>query len=84
MHFLYARVSTSDQTAAHQLGQARAAGFEIDDDSLTNSIEFGKHRGAGDYPSERVIGRSFVHVNLQERAPIVICLMDVHPLIRAA
>ena len=30
MQFLYARVSTSDQTAAHQLQQARAAGFDID------------------------------------------------------
>lgn len=28
---LYARVSTSDQTLAHQLVQARAAGFEIDE-----------------------------------------------------
>ncbi|WP_299911608.1 recombinase family protein [uncultured Paracoccus sp.] len=28
---LYARVSTSDQTAAHQLTQAQAAGFSIDD-----------------------------------------------------
>lgn len=28
---LYARVSTRDQTAAHQLTQAKAAGFEVDD-----------------------------------------------------
>lgn len=28
---LYARVSTRDQTAAHQLTQARAAGFKVDD-----------------------------------------------------
>lgn len=28
---LYARVSTSDQTAAHQLTQAQAAGFTVDD-----------------------------------------------------
>jgi DNA invertase Pin-like site-specific DNA recombinase len=28
---LYARVSTRDQTAAHQLTQARAAGFTVDD-----------------------------------------------------
>jgi DNA invertase Pin-like site-specific DNA recombinase len=34
MQFLYARVSTSDQTVAHQLEQARAAGFAIDDDSV--------------------------------------------------
>src|SRR5215472_1242064 len=34
MQFLYARVSTSDQTAAHQLEQARAAGFEIDDGNV--------------------------------------------------
>jgi DNA invertase Pin-like site-specific DNA recombinase len=33
MQFLYARMSTSDQTAAHQLQQARAAGF----DDRTNS-----------------------------------------------
>lgn len=29
--FLYARVSTSDQTAAHQEDQARAAGFKVDE-----------------------------------------------------
>jgi putative DNA-invertase from lambdoid prophage Rac len=34
MQFLYARVSTSDQTAAHQLEQARAAGFDIDEDNV--------------------------------------------------
>jgi putative DNA-invertase from lambdoid prophage Rac len=34
MRFLYARVSTSDQTAAHQLQQARAAGFDIDEDNV--------------------------------------------------
>ena len=34
MQFLYARVSTSDQTAAHQLDHARVAGFEIDDDNV--------------------------------------------------
>lgn len=34
MQFLYARVSTSDQTAAHQLQQARAAGFDIDEDNV--------------------------------------------------
>ena len=34
MQFIYARVSTSDQTAAHQLEQARAAGFQIDDDNV--------------------------------------------------
>ena len=28
---LYSRVSTVDQTAAHQLTQAKAAGFKIDD-----------------------------------------------------
>jgi putative DNA-invertase from lambdoid prophage Rac len=32
--FLYARVSTSDQTLDHQLTQARAAGFDIDDDHV--------------------------------------------------
>src|SRR6266404_3880125 len=52
MQFLYARVSTSDQTAAHQLGQARAAGFEIDDDSVIKdegvsgvSTRFGEREG---------------------------------------
>jgi len=34
MQFLYARVSTSDQTATHQRDQARAAGFEVDDDNV--------------------------------------------------
>jgi DNA invertase Pin-like site-specific DNA recombinase len=34
MEFLYARVSTSDQTAAHQLQQARAARFDIDQDNV--------------------------------------------------
>jgi putative DNA-invertase from lambdoid prophage Rac len=34
MLFLYARVSTSDQTAAHQLEQARDAGFEIEYDNV--------------------------------------------------
>jgi hypothetical protein len=34
VQFLYARVSTSDQTAAHQLQQARAAGFDIDEDNV--------------------------------------------------
>jgi hypothetical protein len=34
MQFLYARVSTSDQTAAHQLQQAHAAGFHIDEDNV--------------------------------------------------
>jgi hypothetical protein len=34
MQFLYARVSTSDQTAAHQIQQARAAGFDIDEDNV--------------------------------------------------
>ena len=32
--FLYARVSTSDQTLAHQLTQAREAGFSIEDDHV--------------------------------------------------
>lgn len=32
--FLYARVSTADQTLSHQLTQARAAGFEIEDDNV--------------------------------------------------
>lgn len=32
--FLYARVSTSEQTLAHQLTQAREAGFSIDDDHV--------------------------------------------------
>jgi putative DNA-invertase from lambdoid prophage Rac len=52
MHFLYARVSTSDQTAAHQLEQARAAGFEIDDDNAIQdegvsgvSTRFGERDG---------------------------------------
>jgi putative DNA-invertase from lambdoid prophage Rac len=52
MHFLYARVSTSDQTAAHQLEQARAAGFEIDNDSVIKdegvsgvSTRFGERDG---------------------------------------
>lgn len=34
MHFLYVRDSTPDQTSAHQLEQAGAAGFEIDDDNV--------------------------------------------------
>jgi DNA invertase Pin-like site-specific DNA recombinase len=34
MQFLYARVSTSDQTAAHQFQQARAVGFDIDEDRV--------------------------------------------------
>src|SRR6266478_3273484 len=52
MQFLYARVSTSDQTAAHQLEQARAAGFEIDNDSVIKdegvsgvSTRFGERDG---------------------------------------
>jgi DNA invertase Pin-like site-specific DNA recombinase len=32
--FLYARVSTSEQTLDHQLTQARAAGYAIDDDHV--------------------------------------------------
>jgi putative DNA-invertase from lambdoid prophage Rac len=32
--FLYARVSTSEQTLAHQLTQAREAGFAIEDDCV--------------------------------------------------
>jgi putative DNA-invertase from lambdoid prophage Rac len=32
--FLYARVSTSDQTLDHQLTQARGAGFSIEDDHV--------------------------------------------------
>jgi putative DNA-invertase from lambdoid prophage Rac len=32
--FLYARVSTSEQTLAHQLTQAREAGFSIEDDHV--------------------------------------------------
>lgn len=32
--YLYARVSTSDQTLAHQLTQARQAGFVIDDERV--------------------------------------------------
>jgi hypothetical protein len=32
--FLYARVSTADQTLAHQLTQAREAGFAIEDDNV--------------------------------------------------
>lgn len=31
---LYVRVSTAEQTSAHQLEQARAAGFQIDDDHV--------------------------------------------------
>jgi putative DNA-invertase from lambdoid prophage Rac len=34
VQFLYARVSTSDQTAAHRLQQARAAGFDLDEDNV--------------------------------------------------
>lgn len=34
--YLYARVSTSDQTIAHQLTQARAAGFDIEDDNVVS------------------------------------------------
>jgi DNA invertase Pin-like site-specific DNA recombinase len=34
MQFLYARVSASDQTAAHQLEKARAAGFDIAEDNV--------------------------------------------------
>jgi putative DNA-invertase from lambdoid prophage Rac len=30
MIVLYARVSTTDQTTAHQITQAKAAGFKID------------------------------------------------------
>src|SRR5882762_8111159 len=52
MQFLYARCSTSDQTAAHQIEQARAAGFEIDDDSVIKdegvsgvSTRFGEREG---------------------------------------
>ena len=33
-NFLYARVSTSDQTLDHQLTQAREAGFSIEDDHV--------------------------------------------------
>jgi len=32
--YLYARVSTADQTLTHQLTQAREAGFEIEDDHV--------------------------------------------------
>lgn len=32
--FLYCRVSTADQTIDHQVTQARAAGFEIEDDNV--------------------------------------------------
>lgn len=32
--FLYCRVSTAEQTLAHQLTQARQAGFDIDDDHV--------------------------------------------------
>src|SRR5262245_33381820 len=32
--FLYARVSTSEQTLDHQLTQARQAGYVIDDDAV--------------------------------------------------
>ena len=32
--FLYARVFTADQTIDHQLAQARAAGFDIDDGAV--------------------------------------------------
>src|SRR5882762_5115449 len=52
MQFLYARCSTSDQTAAHQIEQARAAGFEIDDDNAIQdegvsgvSTRFGEREG---------------------------------------
>lgn len=35
---LYARVSTADQTAAHQLTQARAAGFQIDETVVDEGV----------------------------------------------
>jgi putative DNA-invertase from lambdoid prophage Rac len=34
VEFFYTRVSASDQTAAHQLQKARAAGFGIDEDNV--------------------------------------------------
>jgi DNA invertase Pin-like site-specific DNA recombinase len=34
MQFLYARVSTSDQTVAHQIEQVRAAGFDGSDENV--------------------------------------------------
>jgi hypothetical protein len=37
VQFLYARVSTSDQTAAHQFEQARAAGLDIDKDNVIDA-----------------------------------------------
>jgi len=35
---LYSRVSTTDQTAAHQLTQARAAGFQIDETVVDEGV----------------------------------------------
>jgi putative DNA-invertase from lambdoid prophage Rac len=54
MQFLYARCSTSDQTAAHKLEQARAAGFEIDDD---NAIQDEGVSGVSTRFSEREGGK---------------------------
>jgi len=54
VQFLYARVSTSDQTAAHQLEQARAAGFEIEDE---NVIEDAGVSGVSTRFAEREGGR---------------------------
>jgi putative DNA-invertase from lambdoid prophage Rac len=58
MQFLYARVSTSDQTAAHQLEQARAAGFDITED---NVIKDEGASGISTCFAERDGGRRLLH-----------------------
>lgn len=49
---LYARVSTADQTAEHQLAQARAAGFDIDQ-TITDSAVSGVSVPFADRPQAR-------------------------------
>lgn len=70
--FLYARVSTSEQTSAHQLEQARAAGFEIaDEDVITDHGT----SGVSTKLAEREGGKELLH-KLRDGDVLVVRWLD--------
>ncbi|NDW45693.1 recombinase family protein [Ruegeria sp. PrR005] len=70
--FLYARVSTSEQTSAHQLEQARKAGFDIhDDDVITDHGT----SGVTTRLAEREGGKALLH-KLRDGDTLVVRWLD--------
>lgn len=70
--FLYARVSTSEQTSAHQLEQARRAGFNIlDDDVITDHGTSGVNTRLAD----REGGKALLH-KLRDGDTLVVRWLD--------